>query len=326
MRHRSTTARLARGIRLDRRVVGRRRLRAVRRGRAWCRRRRLLRVETRRVGRYVKSARRSLLIEAAVHRLEPRRRSARRVVRGRRPLGLGTGRPHPGARMDSMSEATASISLRSASSASSAAASAARSRPRLSRAAEASSDDRIASDRVKPDDSSVWRARSVSSSSRTEIAFAMSLVSRNVIRFATSVRRLQAADGNPIHRLRRRGLGVAIPLRHSNRCSLGWGCRWRCRQQGAAPETVRSAGGRAPRVVAGRAAATTLFGRRTDLGARMVGCRSSSRTIDRLCRSRCDDCLLVPGSRTRACVAWPLGWTSSCRSRRFGSPAGSYAG
>ena len=99
---------------------------------------------------------------------------ARRVVHAQCSWGSRTGRHHPVARIDSISVATDAISARSVSSASSAAASAASSLPLRSRLAEASNDERIALDWLRPEDSSVRSARSLSSSSRTEIAFAMS--------------------------------------------------------------------------------------------------------------------------------------------------------
>ncbi len=81
-----------------------------------------------------------------------------------------------------MKSATRSISSRSSVSASRSATSAASSELRRSLCADAMSDERIASDRVIPADSRARRARSASSSNRTEIAGAMIAIVSRIVR------------------------------------------------------------------------------------------------------------------------------------------------
>ena len=107
---------------------------------------------------------------------------------------LGNGRRHPGARSDSISSATASISARSPSSASRAATSVASSLLRRRRLAEERMADLIASDWLKPVDSRVRNAFAASSSSRTEIAFAMHSVYHDVSYVGTGT---EPAVGGP---------------------------------------------------------------------------------------------------------------------------------
>ena len=97
-------------------------------------------------------------------------RSAARAVRARRPSAHAARRCHPSARSDSMSAAVSSISRRLSGSASRAAISSRRAFFRRSAAADIRIASRMASDRLSPDDSSVDRARCVSSSRRTETA------------------------------------------------------------------------------------------------------------------------------------------------------------